>query len=150
MSMYSGLTRLADWSVVTKDGELADFGLDTGDETPVKVDEREDVDINRLVAQQGARAMVPPAASFADLTEIPASRGEAEARLMRLEDELRPLIRPGDSLESALARTVAQARELFVTGSQAPASERNSNAVRAGSDKPADAPAEAAPSPAKG
>lgn len=51
--------------------------------TKVKSKERGDVDITRLV-KHGAARILPPAPLYADLTQLPASRGEAAALLMHI------------------------------------------------------------------
>lgn len=62
--------------------------------TRVKSKERGDVDLNRLV-KHGAARIVPPSPTYADLTEIPASRGEAAAKLNDLlKDQDPSLVKP--------------------------------------------------------
>jgi len=81
--------------------------------TFVKTKERADVDINRLV-KHGAGRISVPAPTYADLTEIPASRGEAAALISQIRlsyPELIPaLLRlPPQEAYKALEQLQAQA-----------------------------------------
>lgn len=109
MSMYSGLTRDKDGRLL-KDGKPHVVGCDTGDDTPVKVDERFDVDINKLVSNEMARQdllRIPGEQDYQDLTDYPESRGDATHRLVTLERSLRPNMLPGESFEQAMTRVLA-------------------------------------------
>lgn len=115
MSMYSGLTRDKN-GVLLRDGKPVILGCDTGDDTPVIQDERLDIDLNRLVSNEMARQetfRVPGSGDFADLTDFPASRGDAEQRALELQRQLNPHMLPGENYEIALQRIQqAQARAL--------------------------------------
>lgn len=129
MSLNSGLTRGKNGELL-RDGKPIVLGLDTGDDTPVKVDERMDVDINRLVSNEMARQdlfRIPGSGDYPDLTEYPVTRGDAESRLRGVEVALRPHMQDGESFEQAQAR-------FMVAAAKAQASLRDSNAVRAGSE----------------
>lgn len=113
MSMYSGLTRakpgekLKDGTVclggeLLKEGKLHVIGLETGEDTPVKTDERFDVDLNKLVNNEVARQELIRAgqeADYQDLTDYPRSRGEAEHRLIEVKRKLSDFLVPGLPLE---------------------------------------------------
>lgn len=71
--------------------------------TRVKAQERGDVDINRLV-KHGAGRISTPAPVYADLTELPSSRGEAAAQLTALSHGIHPQL-----LKQLLSLTPAQA-----------------------------------------
>lgn len=128
MSLNSGLTRDKHGTLL-KDGKPYVVGLATGDDTPVKVDERFDVDLNRLVSNEMARQdliRIATEKDYADLTDYPASRGEAEQRLRDVTVRLRPLVRDGESPLEALKRGEARGREIIA---QAKPVKRDSNAT---------------------
>lgn len=134
MSMNSGLTRNKAGELL-RGGVVVVIGLDTGDDTPVKVDERFDVDLNRLVANEMARQDLMRTAApsdFQDLTQFPESRGAAERELQRVGRKInfRPLVlMNGETYEEALGREMRAA-------ARAQASGRELDAARAGSDAP--------------
>jgi len=55
----------------------------------VKAKERQDVDIDKLV-KFGAAAVNPPRPVYADLTDLPQTRGEAVSRIMNLTSGVKP------------------------------------------------------------
>jgi len=73
----------------------------------VKSEEREDVDINKLVAH-GAAGLVPPNPVYADLTELPKTRGEATHAL---QEAIRGL--PQDLVRSLLSLKPEEANQFI-------------------------------------
>lgn len=145
MSINSGLTRAKDGTLV-KDGKPYVVALNTGDDTPVKVDERFDVDLNKLVSNEMARQdliRIPGAEDMQDLREYPASRGEAA---QKLEDARRRIVGAGVSVESGYE---AALRASMVAVAQEFADKRKLDAMKA-VPKPVDEPkpSEVPPKPA--
>lgn len=137
MSMGSRLTRGKDGGLLL-DGKPHVISLDTGDETPVKVDERFDVDLNKLVANEMARqelAKVPGSGDYSDLTELPPSYPEAVRSLVAVQASLRSRGVEVISLEELNRMNMeALARLRMEDMAKAQASTRDSNAGRAGSE----------------
>lgn len=106
MSLNSGLTRDKNGALL-RAGKIVTLVCDTGDDTPVVQDENFAVDINKLVSNEMARQEllhVPSAGDYQDLTEYPASRGEAEHLLLERTAALQSLLLPGETLEAATRR----------------------------------------------
>jgi len=103
--------------------------------TRVKTKEREDVDINRLVAHGAAHISAPPQ-TFADLTSHPASRGEAIQRFMSLSDVLQ-----SPQFQALLSLPAAQAMQaISALRPQAPKRVESNAANQAGSVMPSNLP----------
>lgn len=110
MSMNSGLLREKNGSL-TRAGKTIILTCDTGDDTPVVQDERLDIDLNRLVSNEMARQdtlRIPGDADYADLTEYPVSRGDAEHRALDLRRRLNAHIADGENYETALKRLMEE------------------------------------------
>lgn len=135
MSIGSRLTRGKHGELLL-DGKAHVIGLDTGDDTPVLVDQRLDVNINKLVSDERARQelmRIPGPGDYPDLTDYPESYPDAERRLVDVNVRLREFMAEGESYEAALRRYSQEV-------AKAQASRRDSNAARAGSEAPPGAP----------
>lgn len=96
----------------------------------VKKDQRQDVDINKLVASQAARQLGVPVPVYMDLTKLPRSKGEASQILERHVEWLQAAF-PNSSMQELLALSPEDLYERL----KARASKRDEldNADRAGS-----------------
>lgn len=99
----------------------------------VKAKERGDVDLERLVKHGAAR--IPPAAPvYADLTDLPRSRGQAAAQLVELLQQL-----PAENQEAMaqLLRLKPEDALRYIGSLRPPATKRDdlNNANEAGSSK---------------
>lgn len=99
--------------------------------TRVKSKERGDVDINRLV-QHGPGRIQPAQPIYADLTDLPVSRGEAAHRLLEIEKSSAHV----ELLKALLTLPPDQANNFLSTlRPPAPNANDKTNATTAGSDQ---------------
>lgn len=107
----------------------------------VKAKEREDVNIDRLV-KHGIGRIIPPVPTYADLTEVPSSRGEAAHLLLETLSGIDP-----DLSAAILKLPPAQALQA-IQSIRPPASNANDKTTAKEQD-PSKTPAPAGTEPAK-
>lgn len=89
----------------------------------VKSKERADVDITRLV-KHGAHRLVAPRPTYADLTQLPESRGEAAARILTLTEG------HDDEIIAALLKLPPEQANQAITAMFPPAPKRDDKTTR--------------------